>query len=150
MPWEHREEGHQREEEDHMKPRYKERISLKSSVMFSLGSLIGQGRVLDLTAPGCLIESPVVVTKGQYLHLKMFLPGLRSPLSVKLGAVRWAKGTQFGVEFIKMDESERRMLDRFMAHHLSDLASTKATRNSFSDPGGRNWHLETYSISKAR
>ena len=133
-----------------MKPRYKERISLKSPVMFSIGSLIGQGRVLDLTAPGCLIESSVVVTKGQYLHLKMLLPGLRSPLSVKLGAVRWAKGTQFGVEFIKMDESERRMLDRFMAHHLSDLASRKATRNSFSDPGGRNWHLETYSISKAR
>jgi hypothetical protein len=136
--------------ENLMKPRYKERISLKSPVMFSIGSLIGQGRVLDLTAPGCLIESPAVVTKGQYLHLKMFLPGHRSPLSIKLGAVRWAKRTQFGVEFIKMDESERRMLDRFMAQHLSDLTSTKATRNSFGDPAGRNWHLETYSISNAR
>lgn len=133
-----------------MKPRYKDRISLKSPVMFSIGSLIGLGRMLDLTAPGCLIESPVVVTKGQYLHLKMFLPGLRSPLLVTLGAVRWAKGTQFGVEFIKMHEAERRKLDRFMAQHLSDVASTKTTRNSFSGPGGRNWHLESYSISKAR
>src|SRR5678815_3480707 len=150
MPWGHWEEGHQSEQEDQMTPRYKARIALKSPVMFSLGSLIGQGRVLDLTAPGCLIESSVVVTKGQYLDLKMFLPGRRSPLLVTLGAVGWAKGTQFGVGFIKMDEAERRKLDRFMAQHLPDVASTKATRNSFSDPAGRNWHLETYSISKAR
>ena len=133
-----------------MKPRYRERIALRSLVTLTTGSQIGEGRLLDLTSPGCLIESSVAVQKGQSLQLRMFLPGLESPLSILLGVVRWTNGKQFGVEFIKMDEPNRLVLNRFMAHHLSDLASTKATRNPFSDPGGRNWHLETYSISKAR
>ena len=136
--------------EHEMKPRYRERIALRSLVTFTTGSQIGEGRLLDLTSPGCLIESSVAVPKGQSLQLNMFLPGLESPLSILLGVVRWTNGKHFGVELIKMDEPNRLVLNRFMAHHLSDLASSKATRNSFSDPAGRNWHLETYSISKVR
>jgi hypothetical protein len=125
-----------------MKARYRDRIVLRSPVTFSSGSLIGEGQVLDLTAPGCLIESPVAVSKGQYLQLKLILPVLKSPLSVDLAAVRWTNERRFGVEFIKMDESERRLLDRFMAHHLF----SPKQRNRFSEPGGQNWHLKTYSL----
>jgi PilZ domain len=132
-----------------MKPRYKERIQLKVPVLFT-GSHTGEGRVLDLTIPGCLIESPVKVEKGRSLQLKLFLPGLRSPFTVTLAVVRWTKGTQFGAEFIKMDEAQRLILNHFMAQYLSDPAPVKATGNRFSEPGGRNWHLETYSISKKR
>src|SRR5689334_23130587 len=84
-----------------MKARYRDRIVLRSPVTFSSGSLIGEGQVLDLTAPGCLIESPVAVSKGQYLQLKLILPVLKSPLSVDLAAVRWTNERRFGVEFIK-------------------------------------------------
>ena len=133
-----------------MKPRYKERVILHASVVFSLGPTIGEGRVLDLTSPGCLIESPVAVKKGNYIHLKMFLPGLKSPLTVKLGAVRWAKGTMFGVEFLQMEKSEQQVLNAFLAQHLMDVAPEKAGRRAFSEPAGRNWHLETHSIAKYR
>jgi hypothetical protein len=133
-----------------MKPRYKERIRLKIPVIFTMGSQVGEGRVLDITIPGCLIESPVTVQKAQSLQLKMCLPGLRTPFTVTLGVIRWTNGKQFGVEFIKMDESQRLLLNSFMAQHLSDLAPTKTKRNAFSEPGGSNWHLETYSISNGR
>jgi hypothetical protein len=133
-----------------MKPRYKERIPLKCPVIFSTGTQIGEGRVIDLTNPGCLIDSAVVVQKEQSLQLKMFLPGLKSPLTVILGVVRWTNGKQFGVEFIKLDEANRLALHRVMAQHHSRLASTKRSQNAFSEPGGQNWHLETYSISKER
>jgi hypothetical protein len=99
-----------------MKARYKKRVPLgPTSVAFSNSELSGEGRVLDLTAPGCLIESSREVTKGQYLHLTMFLSDLKWPLVVKLAVVRWAKANQFGVEFIKMEENERRVLNTFMA-----------------------------------
>jgi hypothetical protein len=101
-----------------MTPRYKARIPLLSSVAFSNGCVTGLGIVLDLTAPGCMIESTIAVTKGEYLQLKIFLPGFESCLSVKLAAVRWSKGKRFGTEFIKMDQSERLMLDRFMTEHV--------------------------------
>ena len=133
-----------------MKPRYKDRIRLKCSVTFTTGLQTGEGRVLDLTSPGCLIESAVAVQKDQSVQLKMSLPGVKSPFIVTLGVVRWSRGNQFGVEFIKMDEANRVVLDRFMAHHIADLLHARTGRQSFSDPGGQNWHLETYGTSKDR
>jgi hypothetical protein len=43
-----------------------------------------------------------------------------------------------------MDEVNRLVLNQFMARHLP---IPKTTQNSFSEPGGRNWHLKTYSSS---
>lgn len=127
-----------------MKRRYRERILLGGPVTFTNGSQTGEGRVLDLTSPGCLIESAgIAVSKGQSLQLKLSLPGHKFPLKVALGVVRWTKGRQFGVEFIRMDQASRITLNRFMALHLPDRRN--ATRNSFATPGGHNWHLETYS-----
>src|SRR5215213_2350234 len=135
--------------EDRMKPRYKPRISLKSPAVFAVNGVIGQGRVLNLTNPGCLIESSVVVKQGDYLKLKLLLEGLKSPLLVTGGAVRWTNGAQFGVEFIEMIESERLKLDHFLSKHLSSPATTVPT-NQFSEPGGHNWHLKVHSLTKER
>jgi hypothetical protein len=98
-----------------MQARYKNRVPLTASVSFCNGELCGEGRVLDLTAPGCLIESPQEVLKGQYFQLQISLPDLNASLSVRLAAVRWSKGRRFGLEFIKMDRPEQQMLDAFMA-----------------------------------
>lgn len=127
-----------------MKRRYRQRIQSKVPVIFTMGSHLGEGHVLDITIPGCLIESPVRIPKGQSLHLKVFLPGLEAPITVSLGVVRWSNGKQFGVEFIKMENSHERLLNQFVGLHLSDPVPSKAKRRSFSDPGGNNWHLQTY------
>ena len=68
-----------------MKPRYKPRLSLKSPAVFAVKGEVGQGRVLNLTNPGCLIESSVVVKPGDYLKLKLLLEGLKSPLLITRG-----------------------------------------------------------------
>ena len=106
-----------------MQPRYKKRVPLKASVSFCNGELSGQGRMLDLTAPGCLVESSQKVLKGQYFQLQISLPDLKSPLSVELAAVRWSRGTRFGLEFIKTDGPEQQTLDAFMTEHLSMATS---------------------------
>ena len=132
-----------------MKARYSKRIVAESTVTITVGSLVSEGRILDLTEPGCLIESPVSLKKGDCLQLKLFLPGLRSPFSVALAAVRWTNGFKFGVEFIKMDEKDQRQLKQVMARHLSNGAVKQAgTRQEFSDPTGQNWHLDTYSLTE--
>jgi hypothetical protein len=58
-------------------------------VVFTAGAQIGEGRILDVTIPGCLIESPVTVQEDQSVQLKIHLPGLKRPLTVGLGVVRW-------------------------------------------------------------
>ena len=110
---------------DHMKPRYKPRIRLRFPVTFISGARVGKGQVLDLTLPGCLIESPVAIEDGQSLQLELFLPGLRFPVSVTLGVVRWTQGKRFGVEFIKMHESQQRILQRFVVQHCADGSTSK-------------------------
>jgi hypothetical protein len=93
-----------------MQQRYKKRVPLKASVTFCNGELRGEERVLDFTAPGCLIESTQKVVKGQYLQLQVLLPGQSSSFTVQLAAVRWTKGTRFGVEFIRMGKSEEQIM----------------------------------------
>jgi hypothetical protein len=83
-----------------MKPRCHKRIQIEASVTFTIGSRVGEGRAFDISVPGCLIESPVSVKEGDYLQLKLNWPGLKSPFSVALAAVRWTNGSRFGVEFI--------------------------------------------------
>ena len=108
-----------------MNARYRERVQVASPVMITVGSLVGEGRILDLTVPGCLIKSTLAVKKGEYVKLRVFLPGLQQPVSVELAAVRWTKGTHFGVEFIKMNQKERRRLNQFMGQRLSHTAPNK-------------------------
>lgn len=132
-----------------MKARYSERIHAKGRVIIAVGPHVNEGRIHNLTVPGCLLEGPLCVNKGDSIKLKLFLPGLHSPFSVDLAVVRWINGCQFGVEFIKMGERDQRELHRFLAQDLADQAvKKKGTRQQFSDPGGQNWHLESYSLAR--
>jgi hypothetical protein len=131
-----------------MKWGYKERIRLQCQVLFTAGSRKGEGRVLDLTKLGCLIESPVRVYREQSVELKMVLPSLTSSVTVTLGIVRWTNGKQFGVEFVKIDEPNRLAFNRFMAQLRSEGTPSEGYPNAYVEPGGRNKHLETSSISK--
>jgi hypothetical protein len=110
-----------------MKPRYSDRVSVKCPVVFTLGSMVGDGEVQDLTNPGCMIHSPAHVSKGEYLQLKMFLPDIKAPLSVQMGVVRWTNGPRFGVEFIKMSGPDRALLAQFVSKHQRSAWTSRAT-----------------------
>jgi len=124
-----------------MKPRYNKRVPLKGWAIFSNDDCFGQGRVLDFTSPGCRIESLQRVKRGQYLELRILLPGQTSLFTVKLAAVRWTEETRFGVEFIRMDKLEQQMLDAFMAEHRSSprpLGSRPAHQSMLMNGGDRS------------
>ena len=90
-----------------MRPRYYPRVAVQGSAIFTVGGFTGKGQVLDLTVPGCLIDSPLVPNKGDSLVLRMNLPQEGATFRVARGVVRWVLGTCFGVEFIEMDHRER-------------------------------------------
>jgi hypothetical protein len=100
-----------------MKQRYRPRIGLRVPVRFAGQAEVGRGQILDLTVPGCSIESRTVVGQGDSLQLEIYVPEHRFPLSVSLAVVRWTKGKRFGVEFIKMHESQQHLLRRLMAKY---------------------------------
>jgi hypothetical protein len=129
-----------------MKKRYKARMTLHAPAVFTMDQCIGEGQVLNLTHPGCLIGSPATVKIGDCLELKLVIPELTSPLLVTLAVVRWTKQGKFGAEFIKMAEPERSKLDQLMARYMRGLVPAQSNRLQFSDGAVHNWHLPAYSV----
>jgi hypothetical protein len=97
-----------------MDQRYSDRIPVACSAMISGDGVSGEGRVMDVSLPGCLIESPGVVRVGDYIRLKLFLPDHRSPIDIPLAVVRRVEGAHIGVEFIRSSSDDQIRLTYFV------------------------------------
>ena len=95
-----------------MEHRLLKRFHTELSVGF-LGDLLdGQGQLRDLSTGGCRVQGSVSLPRSSYLHLFLHPPRAQHPVKVELAAVRWANGTEFGVEFIRVSpEQQKRLLE---------------------------------------
>jgi len=109
-----------------MKLRYCTRVDTRLPVVFAGESFVGEGTVLNLSVPGCAINSKKVVRSGSYLELKVLLPGQAPPLSVGLARVRWCQGHYFGVEFIRMPGTDQIRLGRLIRNPAVESPSISA------------------------
>jgi len=108
-----------------MESRYSARVPVECSVVFAGEALIGEGRVVDVSLPGCLMESPEAVKPGDYVQLKLFLPDQEPAIRVPLAVVRWAQGSRVGVEFIRSSEDDQIRLTRFVRRHRRRASALK-------------------------
>ncbi len=102
-----------------MRVRYSERVPVGGSVIFAGDNAIGEGRLLDLSLPGCLLESPEQMRWGEYVQLRLFLPDRLASVQVALAAVRWTKGSRSGIEFIRTSHEDERRLEQFVRRRLN-------------------------------
>lgn len=98
--------------------RYSSRVPVGCSVVFAGDGMVGEGRALDVSIPGCLLESPQTTRAGDYVQLRLFLPDNQPPLSVQLAVVRWVEGSRFGVEFIRSSSQDQVRLANFVRSRL--------------------------------
>ena len=110
-----------------MKPRYVQRASVRGSVDFTVGGLMGKGQILNLTVPGCMVESPLAPHKGDCMTLSLSIPQFGATFHVSMGVVRWVKGDRFGVEFIAMNQKDRLRYNACVAKCLLCKSSTQKT-----------------------
>ncbi len=93
------------------------RKHLRYSVWFksaftSTKAVEGSGIVTDLSKGGCRISSHTRAPGGTELSLRIALEEKDgTPLEVRKAVSRWARGMQFGVEFIEMHEEASRHLE---------------------------------------
>ena len=92
-----------------------ERLALQCSILVATGVQTGEGRVLNLSKHGCLVESPMHIKAGDHLQLRLFLPESDQSVCASLAVVRWVQATLFGVEFLMIDEKYRSRLNQFVA-----------------------------------
>ncbi|MET0516190.1 MAG: PilZ domain-containing protein [Nitrospiraceae bacterium] len=104
-----------------MQTRYSQRISVSCSVIFAGDDGVGEGRILDLSLPGCLLEGAETLKTGDYVQMRIFLPDLQSPLNVPLAAVRWVDGFKVGLEFIQTSRQEQKRLEQFVHGRMALL-----------------------------
>ena len=96
-----------------MKPRYSLRKPMTGRVIVSSGSRVWEGRVRDLTVPGCRVETAYPLERGQSVQLRMHVD--RHPsLCIDLGMVRWATQGEAGIEFIRMTEEDQLRLHAYV------------------------------------
>jgi hypothetical protein len=108
-----------------MEDRYSSRVPIECAAVFAGESVIGEGRVLDLSLPGCLMESPEAAKPGDYVRLKLCLPDGQPAVDVPLAVVRWVKGNRLGVEFIRSSEEDTVRLTRFVRRHRRGTVAAK-------------------------
>jgi hypothetical protein len=74
-----------------------------------------RGLVYNLSADGCKVTSDTRVPPGTYLTLRLHLPASRAPLVIRLAAVRWSQGWDFGVSFLHVQDEELQRLTQYLA-----------------------------------
>lgn len=107
-----------------MHPRYSERKPTLAKVTLSAGPRVGEGQVLDLTVPGCLLQTAMPLERGQDVQLLIYLNELR-PMRVTLGMVRWVSGKTAGIEFIRMSGDDQERLRLFIGYKQQMRLSVK-------------------------
>jgi hypothetical protein len=97
------------------------RLRVQFRGLFSTGASMvgGEGCLKDLSPAGCRMESETVLQPGTELEL-CFFSGTREavPIRVQLATVRWAKGQEFGVKFLRLQCHEEARLRHVIAELL--------------------------------
>lgn len=95
------------------------RLRVQFRGLFSAGvSMVGgEGWLQDLSHYGCRMESDTALQPGTELEL-CFLSREAVPIRVELATVRWAKGHEFGVKFLRLQSHEEARLRHVIAELL--------------------------------
>ncbi len=101
-----------------IKLRYCPRVYSNFPVVFTNESCVGEGTVVNVSIPGCAIQSRKRVQPGSYLEMRVLVPDRISPLHVGLAKVRWCEGRRFGVEFICMPGEDQIRLGRLVKRQV--------------------------------
>ena len=103
-----------------MELRSSTRAAVTYPVRLSSDSMTGEGTVVNLSVPGCAIETDFPVQPGEYLELLVMAPDQARPLAVGLAKVRWATNQKVGIEFIRVRRDDQSRIQRLIRPLLEE------------------------------
>jgi hypothetical protein len=75
----------------------------------------GEAEVLDLSCTGCMAKSANEIQPGLRMKVSLFLSdGHEWPVRVEEAIVRWARGGEFGIEFLVMRPPQLQRIQQFV------------------------------------
>ena len=100
------------------------RVRIQFRGLFAIGvSMVsGEGVLQDISHTGCRMKSDTSLHPGTELELCFFYGSQEAvPIRVELATVRWAKGQEFGVKFLRLHSHEEARLRHVIAELLVGL-----------------------------
>jgi hypothetical protein len=122
-----------------MNKRYSSRMPVECSVTLVADGFVGEGRVLNLSVPGCLIETSTRLEVGQYLRVHLQFQNDQIPLRIALAAVRRVEGAKVGLELIRMSHEDRLRLRHIVGYHEPRKPSNPSWSEAVVLSGGESW-----------
>jgi hypothetical protein len=98
--------------ESPMNLRSRLRTPIRLPVQFLGDRGAGRGELLNLSSPGCAIESDTLLQQGAYVALEILLQEEIEPVSISLAKVRWVRQGRLGIEFLRYADGAREQLER--------------------------------------
>lgn len=80
-----------------------------------LDGIAGEGIIKDLSLSGSYITGNVTVSVGMALALQIFVPGDPEVVLIDQATVKWAKGSEFGVDFEMLPPNVATRITRIIA-----------------------------------
>lgn len=83
-----------------------------------VGDLLdGKGQLVNLSPGGCRIKGDQSLKDSAYLRLILYAPNDPIPIKIELAIIRWVRGDEYGIEFIRVHadhQSRLRQLLKFL------------------------------------
>lgn len=97
------------------------RFAVQLPLSFTESRRAEPATILNISREGCLVTSNRSPEPPAYVTLDMQLQEGQDSVYIELAAVRWASGSRFGVEFIKIGPEQRLKLGSFIALLEKDI-----------------------------
>ncbi len=101
------------------------RLPIQSLISFTGDVATGAGRVTDLTASGCTVETMDRVDEGDYLAFRLQFPGEVPPMETDLATVRWVHGWEAGLDFIHLSSETQSRLRQLITITPSQMPESR-------------------------
>jgi hypothetical protein len=110
-----------------MEHRTSARAAVTFPVRLSSDSMTGEGTVINLSVPGCAIQTDLPVQAGEYLELLVMAPDQARPLTVGLAKVRWTTNQKVGIEFIRVRRDDQSRIRHLITRSLEESTEDAGT-----------------------
>jgi hypothetical protein len=105
------------------------RFPLSYPVIFGGAPFVGEGVLNNLSLRGCSVICDREVLCGSDVRVSVLLPNQTQALSIELGTIKWVRGRQFGVEFLRLPLEARQRLNSTLRIELIELLKTRSGRS---------------------
>lgn len=106
-------------------PRSHSRVPVSCFLYYLGESLVGTGKVCDLSVKGWRIDGDKPVRVGMKLTLRVFLPDQPKAIDVEGVTVKWVKDRVFGLEIVKLSATAEARIHKFVESMLKSADSSR-------------------------